>query len=375
MKKVINVLVLIMIGFYLSCGSDTEDQNIVELGPVRFKSARPESGSLLHPDESIITVFFSDVPENLTVAPGMVDNSSGGFTIRIIGFFRPGKFSIKLTWKDGSQTLEYIGIPENMVMIPGGTFQMGSDLEMAAKDEQPIHTVFVDSFLMDTHEVTISEYKQFAQETGHREPENLPFSDEPSTREVPETEHRGFEYPIVFVSWHDAMAYAKWAGKRLPTEAEWEYAARGGLEGQQYPWGNTPPDGTQCNFADKHLTHLWWADPHVSDGYKFYAYIGSYPKNGYGLFDMAGNVLEWCLDEYDASFYSVSQGKNPLSGANTPQEISENFEAIASIRVLRGGSWLVNSAGVRSSVRFMLTPESRHDTVGFRCVIDLDAAE
>ena len=361
MKKVINAFVFIMIGLSLSCGLDTEDEDITEPEPVKFKSANPESGSPLHLDESI-TVFFSSTPENLTVVPGTVNDSRGAATIT--GPFPTGNFSMELIWKDGTQTLEYIGVPEGMVMIHGGAFQMGSDSEMAAEDEQPVHSVFVDSFLMDTHEVTVGEYRRFVQETGHREPE-------------PERGYYADRYPIpiVFVSWHDAMAYAKWAGKRLPTEAEWEYAARGGLEEQRYPWGNTLPDGTQCNFADKHLTHFWWADPKVDDGSTNIAVVGSYPENDYGLFDMAGNVLEWCLDEYDANFYGVSQSENPLSGANTPQEISENFNAVESIRVLRGGSWIVNAAGVRSSARFMLMPESVHNTVGFRCVIGLDVVK
>ncbi|MXV77999.1 formylglycine-generating enzyme family protein [Candidatus Poribacteria bacterium] len=356
MKRAINVFVFIMIGLFLSCGSDSEDRDMIESELVQFISAKPESGSPLHFNESV-TVFFNRVPDDLTVEPGMLNNLR---PVTITGPFPIGKFNIELTWQDGTQTLEYIGVPEGMVMIQGGTFQMGSDSEMAAEDEQPIHTVFVDSFLMDTHEVTAGEYKQFVRETGHREPEKGYPTD---------------KYPIVYVSWHDAMAYAKWTGKRLPTEAEWEYAARGGLEGRQYPWGNTPPDGTQCNFADKHLTQFWWADPKVDDGYTGTAPVGSYPENGYGLFDMAGNVLEWCLDEYDANFYTASQGANPISGANTPQAISDNYKAIETIRVLRGGSWIVNSAGVRSSTRFTLTPESVHDTVGFRCVINLEVVE
>lgn len=356
MKRVIIVFIFIMLGLILSCGSDSEDRDMIEPDLVQFISAKPESGSTLHFNETV-TITFNRVPENLTVVHGTLNNL---IPVTISGPFPTGKFSIELTWQDGTQTLEYIGVPEGMVMIKGGTFRMGSDSEMAAEDEKPIHTVFVDSFLMDTHEVTAGEYKQFVRETGHREPEKGYPAD---------------KYPIVYVSWHDAMMFAKWAGKRLPTEAEWEYAARGGLEGQRYPWGNTSPNGTQCNYADKHLTQFWWADPKVDDGYTDTAPVGSYPENDYGLFDMAGNVLEWCLDEYDANFYTVSQGENPISGTNTTQELSEDYKAVETIRVLRGGSWIVNSTGVRNSTRFTLTPESVHDTVGFRCVIDLDVVE
>ena len=138
-----------------------------------------------------------------------------------------------------------------------------------------------------------------------------------------------------------------------------------------YPWGNLAPNGKQCNFADKNLTHYWWSDQKADDGYAFTAPVGSYPENGYGLFDMAGNVWEWCLDEYDAGFYAVSEGINPISGANTPQQISKGFESVESNRVLRGGSWIVTSLNVRSSTRFLLMPESSNYSVGFRCVMDV----
>ena len=340
---------------FLGCGSDTE----VEPGPVKFRYARPENGSTLDPDGSI-TVYFTATPENLTVEPGTVDvDQNRGI---ITGPFSLGDIiTIRLTWTDGTQTLEYTVIPEGMVMVSEGEFQMGSGSEAAAKDEKPIHTVFVATFFMDTREVTVGEYKQFVEATGHREPEwgeIAPYA--------PTDQH-----PIVLVSWHDAMAYATWAGKRLPTEAEWEKAARGGSVARTYPWGNLTPTGNQCNFADKNLTHYWWADKKADDGYAFTAPVGSYPENGYGLFDMAGNVREWCLDEYDAGFYAVSDGVNPLAGANTPQQISASFETVESNRVLRGGSWLVTAANVRSSTRFFLPPESQSYSVGFRCVMDL----
>ena len=361
MKKTINLLVSLIINLlliaFLSCGLDTEDE-VVEPGPVEFKAASPESGSTIRPGESII-VFFSDPPKNLKVIPGTVIGPKSKITIS--GPFPLGDLSIELTWTDGTQTLEYTIIPEGMVMIRGGEFQMGSDLEIALDDERPVHTVFVDSFLMDPYEVTVGEYRQFVGQTGHREPDW-----EQIARYAPTDQH-----PIPYVSWHDAMAYATWVDKRLPTEAEWEKAARGGMIAKTYPWGNITPTGTQCNFADKNLSQYWWADKEVDDGYAFTAPVGSYRENGYGLFDMAGNVWEWCLDEYDASFYGVSQTENPLSGANTAQEIIGSFESVESDRVLRGGSWLVTSGNVRNSTRFMLNPVSTNYSIGFRCVKDL----
>lgn len=342
----------------LSCGLDTDDEDVVEPGPVEFKAARPASGSILRPGESII-VYFSAPPENLTVEPGTVSGS--GIRVTITGAFSLGSLTVELTWTDGTQTLEYTVIPKGMILIREGNFQRGSDSEMASDDEQPIHNVFVDSFFIDEHEVTVGEYKSFVETTGHQEPdwqEILPYA--------PTDQH-----PIVYVSWHDAMAYAMWVGKRLPTEAEWEKAARGGLIAKTYPWGNISPQDSRCNFADKNLTLYWWSDKNADDGYAFTAPVGSYPENDYGLFDMAGNVLEWCLDRYNPDFYTISQEDNPFSGTNTVHEISKNFESVQSNRVLRGGSWIVTANNVRNSTRFFLPPESKSNTVGFRCAVGL----
>ena len=235
-----------------------------------------------------------------------------------------------------------------MVLIPAGEFQMGHNGNGITSS---VHSVYVDAFYMDVHEVTVGQYNQFVRETGHRPlPANI--------AEYSPTDR----HPVVFVSWHDAMSYAKWADKRLPTEAEWEKAARGGLEGQRYPWGNTPPDGTQCNFADKNLSKVWdrdatvqlamdfikagddWSNKHVDDGYTYTAPVGSYPANGYGLYDMAGNVLEWCFDAYDENFYASSPRENPIASIIIRDE--NNKITINKLRVGRGGSWFGSAHGM-----------------------------
>ena len=147
-------------------------------------------------------------------------------------------------------------VPEGMVLIPAGEFQMGSTDSEGDEDELPVHTVYLDAFYMDIYEVTVGQYREFVEATGYE-----PIGDWDS--QLSPTDW----HPVVGVNWYDAMAYATWAGKRLPTEAEWEKAARGGLAGKKYPWGDTPPDGTQCNLADTNIADLEWANLDVDDGY------------------------------------------------------------------------------------------------------------
>ena len=239
---------------------------------------------------------------------------------------------------------------------------MGSNTQAASEDEQPVHTVSVDAFDIDIYEVTVGNYLEFVRETGYPPPDW-----EAVAHYSPTDDH-----PIVLVSWYDAMAYSTWAGKRLPTEAEWEKAARSGLIQQTYPWGNAAPNGAQCNFADRNLKLYWWADTNAADGYGYTAPVGSYPANGHGLHDMAGNVREWCLDAYDAGFYAISPAVNPVSGAATAAGIIRAaFQSVGTPRVVRGGSWLTTSLGVRNAIRLHLDPSTTHNSVGFRCVRDL----
>ncbi len=251
-----------------------------------------------------------------------------------------------------------------MVLIPAGEFQMGTDpseipalvqkyKQYGAKaswfeDETSRHTVYVDAFYMDIYEVTNAQYKKFTDVTGHgyRAP---PFWSD-SNFNAP-------NQPVVGVGWDDASAYAGWTGKRLPTEAEWEKAARGGMVGKKHPWGDGELDGTQCNFADKN-TNFRWSDNSVNDGYEYPAPVGSYRANGYGLYDMAGNVSEWCADWYDKEYYVNSPRRNP-KGADSGK-----------LRVLRGGSWLAYGAYfLRVASRSFNYPAYTGHNHGFRCVV------
>lgn len=246
--------------------------------------------------------------------------------------------------------------PEGMVLIPAGEFQMGRVASEGAPNEQPVHIVSIDAFYIDKYEVTNAQYKQFVNANPQWQKDRIDKAlhdgtylalwnrnDYPSGRA---------NDPVVYVSWYAAVAYAQWAGKRLPTEAEWEYAARGGLSGKTYPWGNDL-ESSKANY-----------NYNVGDTTP----VGEYPPNGYGLYDMAGNVWEWCLDEYNADFYARSPRENPLSGAITVDWIMDNFTNVKTHRVLRSGSWLSYPAALPVSFRSGDPPTNANDVVGLRCV-------
>ena len=266
---------------------------------------------------------------------------------------KPEKSPDKITWKkDNSQ----------MALIPGGSFQMGDRLDRRW-NALPVHKVELDSFYMDVHEITVGQFKWFLKQSGYQPEAVKQGWDINRFWNVVEKYSPADQHPVVYVSWYDAAAYAKWAGKRLPTEAEWEYAARGGLKDRRYPWGNGEPTGKGCNFADKNADAVLrgmdpdfdWANLDVDDGYAFTAPVGSFAPNGYGLYDMAGNVWEWCQDWYGEDYYNNSPTKNPPG------------PSIGEYRVLRGGSWGNDTNDLRVAGR-LNDPYGRSYFGGFRCV-------
>lgn len=219
-----------------------------------------------------------------------------------------------------------------MALVPAGEFTMGSTM---ADDEKPVHRVYLDAFYMDKYAVTVGEYAKYLEATDKEAPPEWEIMNQP----------RHEKRPVVNINWSDAATYCKWAGKRLPTEAEWEKAARG-TDGRLYPWGNERPTRLHANFGKKE-----WAN-HMA-----LVPVGMFEmgKSPYGIYDMAGNVWEWVNDWYGHDYYKKSPAKNP-QGPKTGKS-----------KVVRGGNWLYVQELLRSSFRFNAEPSSRQFGYGFRC--------
>jgi formylglycine-generating enzyme required for sulfatase activity len=311
-------------------------------------------------------------------------------------------------------------LTNSMVWIPGGTFWMGSD--NGRSDEQPVHRVSLDGFWIDRKPVSNAEFAKFVAATGYvtiaeRKPEAKDFPgvpeeklvagaavfSPPTLREV--NEQRAKEglaavtevplddpwiwwkyvaganwrhpqgpgsdisqlqnHPVVQVSWIDAMAYAKWAGKALPTEAQFEYAERGGLDRQPYAWGS------QLTQNGKWMANTWQGQfplqNKASDGFSGTSPVGAFPPNGFGLYDMSGNVWQWCADWYRPDYYSQAPAKNPAG----PDSGFDPDEPGVAKRVVRGGSFLCTDqycSGYRAAARMKSSPDTGLSNTGFRCV-------
>lgn len=291
---------------------------------------------------------------------------------------------------------------DQMKLIPGGTFRMGASSPQARPDEFPQHKRSISSFYMDSTEVSNKQFREFIEATGYvttaerpvdayyisqqtgvnpaeidTDPVGVVFIPDPQmwwqTRkganwkhpEGPESSIDGKEnHPVRQVSWYDAVAYAHWNGKRLPTEAEYEYAARGGKEGEVYFWGNT---------YDKAIRHanFWQGNfPETNsreDQYQSTAPVGVFVPNAYGLYDIAGNVWEWCLDTYHNGGYIITE--------NLPLDQYYSLDHPTQVKVTRGGSYLCSESyctGYRVSARMYSAPDTSLEHTGFRCVRSIE---
>jgi sulfatase modifying factor 1 len=321
--------------------------------------------------------------------------------------------------------------PAGMVLIPGGEFNMGSEADFAYPNEKPVHRVKVLPFFLDVHPVTNAEFEEFVEATGYKtlaeravdweeikkqlppgtpkphaevlQPGSLvfrPTSGPVDLRDMsqwwiwtkgaswkhPEGEGSSIQgrenHPVVQIAWEDAWAYAKWAGKRLPSEAEWEFAARGGHDGRRYAWGDLEKlDGNA-------MLNRWTGDfPYRNDGQDGFAGtspVGSFPPNGYGLYDMGGNVWNWCSDLYRADTFaaradenavcfdpkgpSSASGEKLMYGDPSPPTVPG-----AERRVMKGGSFLCHPSyceSYRPSARRGTSPDTGSSHVGFRCAMN-----
>jgi len=227
---------------------------------------------------------------------------------------------------------------------------MGDAFSEGGTDERPVHNVCITGFQMDVHEVTNARYEACVLD-GACSPPTHAYS---NTASVYYGSPLYAMYPVIFVDWNQASTFCAWAGKRLPTEAEWEYAARGGLAAKRYPWG----DAIDCSLAA--YGRYAEADPCYSYGGRpnDTQEVESYSPNGYGLYDMAGNVKEWVKDRFSATYYSVSPVNNPQG------------PVVGGDRVVRGGSWWQAASELRVANREHYLPSIDDFTLGFRCARD-----
>jgi formylglycine-generating enzyme required for sulfatase activity len=262
--------------------------------------------------------------------------------------------------------------PTAMVSCRAGVFQMGTpsrrleQIQQAYRisyrdlftPETPQHEVQLDAFAIDVHPVTNAQFLAFLL----AQPEWQPDRIAPELHNGDYLKHwDGMRYPapiashpVVYICWHAAVAYAQWANKRLPTEAEWEYAARAGQAEAEFPWGATPADPSRANYA--------------ASGVHTTTPVGSYPPNPYGLFDLAGNVWEYCLDEWQAEYYASSPRANPIAGGGLSHG---NAARVTTRRVIRGGSWGGDPINLRVTYRDSHPPTGAGPHVGFRCARSL----
>lgn len=242
-----------------------------------------------------------------------------------------------------------------LVYVPAGEFMMGASADdpYALLRETPPHTVYLDGFWIDSTEVTNAMYARCVAEGACSQP----AQDGSFSRSSYHMEESCGAYPVIYVTWDQAQEYCQWAGRRLPTEAEWEKAARG-TDGRLYPWGDEEPTGAMANLCGIEC-RAEPNDPAIADGFVDTAPVGYFPADSspYGALDMAGNVSEWVADRGDSGYYVVSPANNP-TGPTTGRT-----------RVIRGGLFAIIPRGARVTVRSFLLPYAANEATGFRCAV------
>jgi len=280
------------------------------------------------------------------------------------------------TFRDAATGMEF-------VLVKGGCFEMGDTLGGGDTDERPVHEVCVSDFYLGRCEVTNEQFKRFIDATGYRTTAEHKGSGWGLDKDGPgdwkersglnwrhplwpgDSIEQKMNHPVVQVSWHDAKEFVKWlSGKnnrtmRLPYEAEWEYVARSGGKEYRYGWGNEKPAGNVADLTLAKVAPKLEVFPGYDDGYRYTAPVGSYPKNDLGLFDMTGNVWEWCEDWYDPDYYNDSPKNNPTGPAGGQK------------KVMRGGSWNNVSRILRVTNRDDTEPGQRFFNAGFRVVLSV----
>ena len=312
------------------------------------------------------------------------------------------------------------GGPAGMVWIPGGSFMMGSN-DLERPEEGPVHEVVIDGFWMDVHEVTVAQFAKFVEATSYRTIAERPLEWEELKKQVPagtpqppdevlvpgavvfhhaqdrvrlddpsgwwqwvpgaswkypegpgSSVEARLDHPVVHIAFEDAQAYATWADKQIPTEAQWEFAARGGLNHNSFTWGDRVPS------AQFHPANIWQGEFPVDDqgldGYRGTAPVRSFPANAHGLHDMAGNAWEWCSDWYRPDTYArqlASTRGNPLTDPKGPEISWDPSEPKVPKRVIRGGSFLCHDSyctAYRVAARRGAAVDTGLSHTGFRCV-------
>jgi formylglycine-generating enzyme required for sulfatase activity len=338
----------------------------------------------LYAGSNALVIWISDYANGLPSLPGVAYKTINGdvdnnyyLTGTELGVYLQDKM---IDYSDGMYHPHYGKIRKikpKMVLVHGGTFQMGCNA--GEQNEKPVHSVTIHSFYMGKYEVTVGQFKQFIDKTSYQTDAdkkggsyiwtgrtwemkagmNWKCDAEGKIRQVNE-----YKQPVTNVSWNDAMEYCKWlsqkTGKnyRLPTEAEWEYAAGNGSKHTKYSWGNSEPYGENGgNMPDRSAKQKFndmtvWS--HYNDGFIFTAPVGSFKPNEFGLYDITGNVWEWCSDWYDEGYYMSSPSNDPKG------------PSMGSSRVQRGGSWVCRPEYQRVANRNFDDPSFRHSDVGFR---------